>query len=89
MERRTGQRDQTQWLQNEASPRRDLGHAEKEVNHLGLSTVPKKDAPKKVSGTYPGGCFLSLIKGYFGGGGFFKVFPFQRIRGAWSGGLVK
>lgn len=30
VERRTGQRDQTQWLQNEASPRRDLGHAEKE-----------------------------------------------------------
>lgn len=35
-------------------------------NHLGLSTVPKKHAPTKVSGSYPGGFFLSLIKGFIG-----------------------
>ena len=61
VERRTGQRDQTQWLQNEPSPRRDLGHAEKEEESLGFIHRTKKHAPKKVSGTYPGGSFLSLI----------------------------
>ena len=42
-------------------------HAEKEVGITGgLSTVPKTCTNKKVSGTYPGDCFLSLIKGSIG-----------------------
>lgn len=38
---------------------------------LGFFRRTKNMHQQKGSGSYPGGSFLSLIKGYFGGGGFF------------------